>query len=180
MRKFPMILAVAGLVAACGSSAASGAPQATGPQSSASQVAAGATDKPTAGAPGELDTCSLITSEEAAAVLGMPVDPGEIPEPGSSSCMWVDSAKAVNSVYITDTSGGEFDSTKKSIPGLTITRVSGIGDDAYYVDAGPGHVVLNVKKGQNSFTTSVLLKGAANDKLMADEKTLALLILGRI
>jgi hypothetical protein len=43
-----------------------------------------------------------------------------------------------------------------------------------------GHVVLNVRKGQTTFSTSVLLKSASDSDLLAAEKTLALLILGRI
>ena len=63
---------------------------------------------------------------------------------------------------------------------MTITQVSGVGDAAYYVDAGVGFVVLNVRKGQTTFSTSVLLKGASNDTVMAGEKTLAMAVLGRI
>jgi hypothetical protein len=41
-------------------------------------------------------------------------------------------------------------------------------------------VVLNVRKGQSVFSASVLLKGASDSQLMASEKSLATLILGRI
>jgi hypothetical protein len=73
-----------------------------------------------------------------------------------------------------------FNPTQKSITGLTITQISGIGDAAYTVSLGAGHVVLNVRKGQTTFSTSVLLKSASDSDLLAAEKTLALLILGRI
>ena len=175
---------VAGLVAACGGSAATGAPQAGGSpagvptQAATTQAPAGA--NPTGAAPGALDACSLITADEVAAVLGEPVAAGVVPEPGTTSCIFVDSAKATNSVEISITSGVDFNPNKKSIPGLTITPVSGVGDAAYYVSLGAGYMTLNVRKGQTTFTVSVLLKGASDDQLQAGEKTLAVAAAGRI
>jgi len=48
------------------------------------------------------------------------------------------------------------------------------------VSMGAGYEVLNVRKGQVTFTTSVLLKGASDGQLQAAEKTLAMAVLGRI
>lgn len=194
MRRTLVLLAfVTGLVAACSGSAATGAPQAPGTQAGptqagatqagATEAPAGATDSAPAGAPKELDACSLITTDEAAAALGEPVDPGAPPEPGSSSCLFSGHPAqgiTIDSVDINVTSGGDFDPNKKSIPGLTITPVSGIGDAAYYVSIGAGYQVLNVKKGQTTFTVSVLKAKTADSLLQAGEKTLALAILGRI
>lgn len=189
MRRTWIVLAlVAGLVAACGGSAATGSLQATGTpaggtQATATQAAssaAAATGNPTGGAPKTLDACTLITADEAATALGKPVDPGTVPEPGAHSCLFSSSVLSTDGVEISITSVADFKPTQKSIPGLTITQVSGIGDDAYYVSVGAGMVVLNVRKGQTTFTTSVLLKSASDSDLMAAEKTLALAILGRI
>ena len=174
-----MLAFAAGLVAACGSSAATpaagtqaGATQATGTQAT--------TNAPTGGAPKTLDACSLITADEAAAALGEPVDPGTVPEPGADSCLFSAHALSVNGVEISLTGLGSFDPTKKSIPGLTITPVSGVGDAAYYVSLGAGYEVLNVRKGSTTFSVSVLRHGASDSQLQAAEKTLALAILGRI
>jgi hypothetical protein len=186
MRKNLILLGfVVGLVAACSGSTATGAPPANGTppaatQAGATQVAPVATDTTAAGAPNEPDPCTLITAAEAAAVLGKPVDPGQPPEPGSSSCLFTTTALGIDSIEITVTSVADFKPTQKSITGLTITQVSGIGDDAYYISIGAGHVVLNVRKGQSTFSASVLLKGASDSQLMASEKSLAMLILGRI
>jgi len=191
MRKNLIVLGfVVGLVAACSGSTATGAPPANGTQAGATQagatqagatqVAPVATDTTAAGAPNEPDPCTLITAAEAAAVLGKPVDPGQPPTPGSSSCLFTTTALGIDSIEITITSVAEFKPTQKSIPGLTITQVSGIGDDAYYISIGAGYEVLNVRKGQTTFSTSVLLKGASDSQLMASEKSLAMLILGRI
>jgi hypothetical protein len=183
---------VTGLVAACSGSAATGAPQAPGTQAGATQAGAtqagateaatGAADTAAAGAPGELDACTLITTDEAAAALGEPVDPGAPPEPGSSSCLFSANTQniSIDSVEISITGAGTFNPSQMSISGLTITQVSGVGDAAYYVSIGAGYQVLNVKKGQTTFTTSVLKAGASDSQLQSAEKTLALAILGRI
>jgi hypothetical protein len=186
MRKNLILLGfVVGLVAACSGSTATGAPPANGTppaatQAGATQAAPVATDTTAAGAPKELDPCKLITDAEAAAVLGKPVDPGQPPEPGASTCLFTTTGLSLDSIEITVLDLAEFKPTQKSITGLTITRVSGIGDDAYYISIGAGHVVLNVRKGQSVFSASVLLKGASDSQLMASEKGLAMLVLGRI
>ena len=185
MRRTLIVLGfVVGLVAACSGSSVTGGPQASGAQAGASQDAAtpaalGTATTP-AGTPKQLDACSLVTAAEAAAVLGKPVDAGSAPVSGAHSCVFPESAKAADAVEISITTGSKFDPTQKSIPGLTITQVSGIGDAAYYVDGGVGFLVLNVRKGQITFSTSVLLKGASAETVMAGEKALALAVLGRI
>lgn len=173
---------VAGLVAACGGSAATGGPQAGGspagvPTQGASTPAAG---NPTGAAPVALDACSLITAAEAAAALGQPVAAGVVPEPGASSCMYVDSAQAANAVDISITRVADFKPDQKSIPGLAITPVSGVGDAAYYVNLGGGYLTLNVRKGQTTFSVAVLLKGASDSQLETAEKTLGVAAAGRI
>ena len=186
MRRTWIALAlVMGLVAACSGSAASGAPQSSGTQANGTSVPAhdssGATGTPTGGAPTTLDACSLITTDEAAAALGKAVDPGTVPEPGAHSCLFSTTVLSVDGVEISLIGVGTFDPNKKSVPGLiTITPVSGIGDAAYYVSLGAGSQVLNVRKGQTTFSVSVLLKSASDTQLQAAEKTLAGLILGRI
>jgi hypothetical protein len=190
MRRTLILLAVVtALVAACSGSTATGAPQAPGTPAAATPagatpVAPGSTDTPVAGAPTTLDACKLITAGEASAALGgEPVDAGVVPTPGAQSCLFAGHPATgldINGVEISITGVESFDPNKKSIPGLTITPISGIGDAAYTVSIGPGLVVLNVRKGQTTFDTSVILKGASDSDLLAAEKTLALAILGRI
>jgi hypothetical protein len=191
MRRTLILLGiVAGLVAACGGATATGALPAAGTPAGATQAGAtqagapqatlGVTAVPTNGVAKTLDACTLITTAEAAAAVGEPVDPGAPPEPGSSSCLFTAQAISINSVEITITSVADFNPDKPSITGLTITKVSGVGDAAYTLSIGPGYIVLNVRKGQATFSVSVLITGASNDQLLDKEKTLAGLILGRI
>lgn len=189
-RTLAAMVVVIGLVSACSGSAATqpGATQATGTQADATQpgatqVATGAVGTATAGAQKTLDACSLITATEAAAALGEPVDPGTVPTPGARSCIFAGHPATgieVSAVEISITGVAGFNPDKPSIPGLTITKVAGIGDAAYYVSIGAGLVVLNVRKGQTTFTTSVLRKALSDTELQSAEKALALLILGRI
>lgn len=181
MRRSLVVLAsMAVLVAACGGSAATGATPTGGSQASVGPTVAGATKAPNGGNPAVLDTCKLLTDAEAAAALGEPVDPGAPPEAGSSSCLWSTTRLSTNGVELTDTGVADFNPDKKSIPGLTITKVTGIGDGAYFISIGAGHQVLDFRKGQNGLSVSVLLSGASDSSLQASEKSLALLVLGRI
>jgi hypothetical protein len=186
MRRTILALAlVSGMVAACGSSAATGAPTVASTQagSTAAATSGAATPASTAGNPANLDACKLITADEAAAVLGEPVDPGTVPTPGASSCIFTGHPATgvdMNSIEISLIHLSLFTPDKKSIPGLTFTPVSGIGDAAYFSSMGTGFTVLNVRKGQVAFTTSVILAKASDATIEAGEKTLALAILGRI
>jgi pilus assembly protein FimV len=185
-----MLVFAIGLVAACSSSGSTGTPGATGPAGATGAPPAGTgaaqstTNAPISGTPKTLDACSLITAAEAStAIGGEPVDPGAPPEPGASSCLFTShpaQGTDLNSVEISITGSGAFNPNQKSIAGLTITPVSGVGDAAYYVSIGAGFQVLSVRKGQTTFTTSVLLKDASDSQLMDAEKTLAMLILSRI
>lgn len=179
-RTWIALVFVTGLVAACSGSAATGSPQASGTPTGPTQTAQGPTDTPTSGAPKVLDACSLITADEAAAAIGQPVDPGTVPEPGAHSCLFSQQKLGTDGVEISLTGLGTFTPDQKSIPGLTITKVSGIGDAAYYVNMGAPYIVLNVREGQTTFSASVMIKGASDSQLMDAEKSLAILILGRI
>jgi hypothetical protein len=190
MRRTLVLLAiVTGLVAACSSSAATGSLPASGTpagstQAAGTQIALPATGAPTAGAPTTLDACKLITTDEASAALGgEPADPGVVPTPGAHSCLFSGHPAqgiGTDGVEISLTGAGAFKPNQKSIAGLTITPLSGVGDAAYYLSIGAGSEVLNVQKGQTTFSVSVLLKGASDSALMDAEKVLAGLILGRI
>jgi hypothetical protein len=173
---------VAAIVAACGGSAATGSIKPDVTPAGGTSVAAtpaGPTANST-GASKALDACSLITVDEAAAALGQSVDPGTVPEPGAHSCLFSPQVLGTDGVEISLTGLDTFKPDQKSIPGLTITKVSGIGDAAYYVNMGAPYITLNVLKGQTSFSVGVILKGASDSDLMDLEKTLALAALGRI
>jgi hypothetical protein len=182
MRRYWIVLAfvaglVAGLVAACGGAAATGGLPAAG-----TQDAPGATTNPTSGAATALNPCTLLTTSEAAAALGGAVDPAKASSPSAPYCYFYAHASADNSVEIYLTKPISFLPNQSSIAGVfEVTKVSGVGDAAYYVnDVGAGTVGLNVKKGETTFVVSVVLKGMTIAALEDKEKILAIAIAGRV
>lgn len=188
MRRTLIALAfVAGLVAACSSSAATGGLPAAGTQAAGTQAASG---NPAGGAPMTPVACSLTTAAEAAAALGVPVNPavGSV-DPKENACIFTgtaltDMAKFVEIAVIDPV---EFTPTRQSVPSsFDMIPTSGIGDAAYYqkgyLPNTGGWVIidLNVRKGQTTFRVSVVDHTASDSPIMAGEKTLALAALGRI
>jgi hypothetical protein len=201
MRKtLAMIAVVAGLVAACSGSGATGslqpggtpagAPQAARTPAGGTQVATGATGAtggPAGGAPSSPIACSLITQAEAAAALGYPVAAGTAPVPGENTCVFSGPIDKLNFVEVGVVDPVEFLPTRASVPGsFTVTPASGIGDAAYYQKdflpntGGEVSIELSVRKGQIVFVINVLDHAQADGPLMAAEKTLALAAVGRI
>jgi Protein of unknown function (DUF3558) len=178
MRRYWIVLAfVAGLVAACGGAAATGGLPTVGTQN-----APGATTNPTSGTASALNPCTLLTTDEAATALGEAVDPAKASSPSAPYCYFYSHANADNSVEIYLTKPTTFLPNQSSIAGVfEVTKVSGVGDAAYYVnDVSAGTVGLSVKKGETTFVVSVVLKGATIAALEAKEKILAIAIAGRV
>jgi hypothetical protein len=203
VRKNWLVLAlVAGLVAACGGSAATGSLQASGTpaagtQTGASQAAASATGttaasgSATGSATGSAQSgpiaCSLITTAEASAALGDTVAAGVAPVAGENTCVFSGPVFKLTSVQIAVIALAEFTPTQASVPSsFTVTQAPGIGDAAYYKKlflpntGGESLMEISVLKGQTAFTITVLDHAATDSTLMAAEKTLALAAVGRI
>jgi Protein of unknown function (DUF3558) len=183
MRKTLIVLAfVAGLVAACGGSAATGSVPVGATQSARIPGPPAATASPTGSTPIALNPCTLITADEARAALGEPVDPAKASSPGAPYCYFYAHATQDDSVEIYLTKPISFLPDQSSIAGVfEVTKISGVGDAAYYVDdVGAGTVGLNVKKGEATLVVSVAHKGSSIASLEAAEKTLAMLIAGRV
>jgi hypothetical protein len=183
------------IVAGCGTSAATSNPVSQGtpaaPATPAAVATPAASDQPagpsvaaqqsTSPAGAAVDPCTLITQAEAAAAFGGPVDPGKQAAAGASSCLWSASKPvSADGVDIAVIGVSTFDKSHKSGPGITVTPVPGLGDEAYFVDLGPGFVNLQVRKGSTTFTVDVMIHGASNANVMAADKSLAQLIVGRI
>ena len=186
------------IVAGCGSSAATSnpvsqgtpaavttpAPVATPAATDQAAVPSVAAQQSTRPAGAAVDPCTLITQAEAAAALGGPVDPGKQAAAGASSCLWSanDPSKPISAdgVDVSVVTVSTFDKSHKAGPGITVTPVPGLGDEAYFVDLGIGYMNLQVKKGSTAFTVTVMIHGASATSLMAADKSLAQLIVVRI
>jgi hypothetical protein len=198
VRKTWIVLAlVTGLVAACSGSAASGSLQASGTPTSgtpaggtqAAATATGTAGNSTGGAPKTPVACSLLTANEAATALGVPVNPGAgSVDPAENVCTFGGHTLAdmINFVEISVIDPVEFTPTRASVPSVfDISPATGIGDASYYQkdylpNASGTRMSLSVRKGQTAFRIDMVLYGATDNRLMAAEKTLALGAVGRI
>ncbi len=162
---------------------AQAAPPASGSNGPASASSAPASAAAGGGGGSLTDACALLTEAQVTAALGVTVGAGAPPGPGQHSCLWSDK-DVTYTVELSITDGGVFNDTEGgSMSGITITKVSGIGDAAYYFDGG---VVFSLyfAKSSNYFSIAVLA-GMINDRLTQDEeraieKTLALEVLANV
>jgi hypothetical protein len=196
---------VAGLVAACSGSSATGGLPAGGSQPAGATQAVAATQapaattatagssvgagNPTSGVPKTPVACSLLTSDEAAVAIGAVVNPGAGPvDPSENVCTFGGKALAdmVNFVEIALVDPVEFTPTRAAIPSVfEPTPASGLGDAAYYVKSylpnnSGTSMTLYLSKGGTIVRIDVVHHGASDSQLMAAEKTLALAALGRM
>ena len=145
-------LAAALLIAACGSPAATNAPAgATNPPPAATTAGVQPTNGPVAGEP-----CSFLTSEEAAAVLG--IAPVSIEErAGRGDCdYWLDAAKT-SKANIGVFTGAEaltlFEGNKmlgESVP------VPNLGEEAYMLVLGGLGTIVMAKRGDSVVAAQLL------------------------
>ena len=128
-------------------------------------------------AAGEKAACALLSQADVSTTLGAPV-PGGTPIASPASCQWIGKGKMATLVLRQPRDGrspvDQFNAGKKTLAGITVEPVSGVGDDAYYVyfskttRAGLG---LVVKKGSSAFEVRVY--GFDLDKAKPVAKTLA-------
>jgi hypothetical protein len=111
------------------------------------------------------DACSFLSEDKLSAILGLPVDAGRHIGPGSALCGWGEPSdpdhsgkhvlltifRAVGKLSPVE----RFENGKMPIQGIEKTPVSGIGDDAYYIDTPGFGLGLNVKKGNFAFQVKV-------------------------
>ena len=129
------------------------------------------------------DACSLLTSAQVSAALGVQV--GEGKALGSKGCMWREAgAPSGRKVALTILEANGFAIGKNPLAGAEKPTVSGVGDEAYYkYFSAPRYekikvVDLDVKKGSNYFGVEV--GGFPVDEAKAKAKTLALEVLAKM
>src|SRR5277367_5212023 len=122
------------------------------------------------------DACALLTPAQVGAALGVSVGAGSYVTPTyKKTCTWT--ATTSSGGYVTlllqDVSG--FEGGKRlalaGAKNMSLTSISGVGDDAYYLAVGD-QVGLLVKKGNAAFKVAVYAHIAVESK-EAKEKTLA-------
>jgi hypothetical protein len=116
------------------------------------------------------DPCTYLTTDQVAAALGAPSNPGT---PGPKNCVW-HATKANSNVYLTLRDAASYNTFKSAAQaGGHMTPVSGLGDDAFFVAGSTASASLYVRKGSQVILLMVRIDGAPPDKNEAAEKTLA-------
>ncbi len=143
----------------------------------------GAAMAPSANAAPPEDACSLLTQAQVSAALGVSAGAGShTPLKSLRTCTWTEPNGPLGgkSVVLMLKTANDFNNAKTSMkgPGTTVTPVTGIGDDAYYVAIGAS-VILYARKGDVAFNLTVS-RAFPPDQRKAMEKTLALQILSKL
>ena len=122
------------------------------------------------------DACALLTPAQVSTALGAPVGAGSYVTPTfRKTCTW--NATASGGGYVTlmlqDVSGFEGGKQlgRMALRNMSVTSISGVGDDAYYLAVGD-QVGLIVKKGNAAFKVAVYAHIPVESK-EAKEKALA-------
>jgi|SRR5579864_3656381 len=134
------------------------------------------------------DACSLLTPAQVSAVLGVPVAGKAL---GPKACMWVQTGVKPGSpgrrvdVGILIMQGYTRAYAIAQMPNAptSATRVSGLGDDAYYFAMASSQAMeLRVKKGTVAFDIWVHHSGTpfTTDQIKAKEKALAQEVLAKL
>jgi hypothetical protein len=111
------------------------------------------------------DACSFLSEDKVSASLGVAIDAGRHIGPGSALCGWGEPNdpdhsgkhvlltiyRAVGKISPVE----RFENGKMPIQGIEKTPVSGIGDEAYFIDTPGFGLGLNVKKGSFAFQVKV-------------------------
>jgi len=127
------------------------------------------------------DACSLLSTQEVAAALGVEVDVGTAIAAGA--CRWNGRAKrpgdSVATLRINFTKERSFEIGKTPLSGYTKSPESGIGDDAYSV-VGGGVVTFSVKKGSAVIIIFVEIPNTSSEQTKAVERKLALKLVEKL
>jgi hypothetical protein len=120
------------------------------------------------------DACSLLTPAQVGAALGVSVGAGSYVTPTfKKTCTW--NATTSGGGYVTlvlqTVAGFEGGKQLGQTASISLTSISGVGDDAYYLAVGD-QVGLIVKKGNAAFKVAVYAHIPVESK-KAKEKTLA-------
>jgi len=135
------------------------------------------------------DACSMLTSAEVSAVLGVSVGAGQKIVPTSTAlCGWevpgdkgLDRKRVVLSIYTqmgSRTPLQRFETAKTPVQGITKEPVSGVGDDAIFATTPGLGSGLIFRKGDAAFDLRVY--GFPVDQLKAKDKELAQRILAKL
>jgi hypothetical protein len=127
------------------------------------------------------DACSLVTTAQVSTALGVTVGTGKGSVP--RECEWSQPGAGGKGVLVeilgpmgSMTPVNRFNTAKMPVPRIVKTPISGLGDDAVYVETSGA--ALYVKKGD--FVFQIRVHGFPLEEIKAKEKTLALDVMAKL
>ena len=175
----PLALIVVALVVSACAAAVTTSPPVSRPSSSPSSAPASP-----AGSPSPVPfACSLLSLTEISSAIQFTVNVETIGG-GGRSCRWTfadpNEMTGFNTAKLAIIDPATFEIDRNDQSSGAVTPVTGLGDSAFFVDAGDQGTALSVEVGSRAFTVSVLGVAYTSARSEADEKTLAALVVARI
>lgn len=126
--------------------------------------------------------CDLLTSADAAAALGQAVDQPTANQGGGNNCTYAPTViTGLTSIELNVLTSSTFAQVKGHVgQGMTLTPVSGLGDDAFYLDAGLAGTTLYALKGATAIAVSIFDGNASATQIQAAEKVAVQTALSRL
>jgi hypothetical protein len=117
------------------------------------------------------DACALLTAPQVSGALGVSVGQGQPVIPNNTTiCTWSEqgaSAGTERNVTVSLMTAKSFENGKTPMTGIAKTPVSGVGDDAYFIEPHGMSMGLSVKKGDAYFQ----VRARSNPKWFKTGKT---------
>lgn len=123
------------------------------------------------------DACSLLTSPQVSAELGVQIGPGERVVPSSPKMCGFGGASAAKRVVVSIITAEMFAQEKHPLQGIQEEQAAALGDDAHYMTTPGFGTGLSVLKGGAAFKVRVY--GFPIEQIKQKEKTLAQQILAK-
>ncbi len=129
------------------------------------------------------DPCALLTEAQASAAIGGTLGPGK--HLAGALCQWTQQGKAGDVLLklSIDVITVDHFNRLRSVTLGTVTKVGGLGDDAFYATMKTGaqtNTTLNVKKGDTAVVIRVVGGAKPVDEYQAKEKAVAQAILPKL
>ena len=183
-----LVLLMTGLMAACGGTASPTATPSSGGGGGSGTTNPTAAPPTQAGGPGTQGSapsaCALLTAADAATALGAAVDQPTVNQGGgnSNNCTYAPTViTGLMSIELNVLTLNAFSQVKSHVgQGMTLIPASGLGDDAFYIDAGFAGTTLYVSSGTIAISVTMLNGNDSAAQIQAAEKVAVQTALGRL
>ncbi|HEV3173906.1 MAG TPA: hypothetical protein VGZ32_26375 [Actinocrinis sp.] len=137
----------------------------------------------------QLDLCSVLTAAQIKQAIGMEVGPGTGADAPAVGCSWLATGDSLSTVTLLYTEPSTYDAMKQitAQAGMKVTKVDGVGDEAYAeYDSLTAAPLLYIKKGSTIvFVSADIMAGGTTGRVpqaqdLAADKQLGTIIAGAL